>query len=45
MTWHEGYEAGKQGERARLKGVMQQMFDAYALTSSPLKETPSDVKN
>lgn len=45
MTWHEGYEAGKQGERARLKGVMQQMFDAYALTSSPLKEIPSDAKN
>ena len=34
MTWHEGYEAGKQGEQARLQAFMRQMIDAYALPSS-----------
>lgn len=34
MTWHDGYEAGKQGERARLQAFMRQMIDAYALPST-----------
>lgn len=33
MTWQEGYEAGKQGERARLHAFMRQMIDAYTLPS------------
>lgn len=33
MTWQEGYEAGKQSERARLQAFMRQMIDAYALPS------------
>ena len=35
MTWHEGYEAGKLGERARLQAFMRQMVDAYTLPSDP----------
>lgn len=35
MTWHEGYESGKQSERARLQAFMRQMIDAYALPSDP----------
>lgn len=34
MTWQEGYEAGKQAERARLQAFMRQMIDAYALPST-----------
>ena len=43
MTWHEGYEAGKQGERARLQAFMRQMIDTYTLSSDPggLKKRPS----
>ena len=42
MTWHEGYEAGKLGERARLQAFMRQMIDAYTLPSSPdgLRQRP-----
>ena len=40
MTWQEGYEAGKQGERARLQAFMRQMFDSYSLASDhPPKES------
>ena len=35
MTWHEGYEAGKLGERARLQAFMRQMVDAYTMPSNP----------
>lgn len=43
MTWQEGYEAGKQAERARLQAFMRQMFDAYALpsTSVGLRKEPN----
>jgi hypothetical protein len=39
MTWQEGYEAGKQSERARLQAFMRQMFDSYSLQSDPPKES------
>ena len=39
MTWHEGYETGKQAERARLQAFMRQMFDLYLLRSAPPKES------
>jgi hypothetical protein len=39
MTWQEGYEAGKQAERARLQAFMRQMFDSYSLASDPPKES------
>ena len=35
MTWQEGYEAGKQAERERLRAFMRQMVDAYSLQSEP----------
>lgn len=43
MTWQEGYEAGKQAERARLQAFMRQMIDAYKLPSESkgLREKPS----
>ena len=43
MTWHDGYEAGKQGERARLQAFMRQMIDAYTLPSNPdgLRKRPN----
>lgn len=43
MTWQEGYEAGKQAERARLQAFMRQMIDAYALpsTSVGVREKPN----
>ena len=43
MTWQEGYESGKQSERARLQAFMRQMIDAYALPSSPdgLRKRPN----
>ena len=34
MTWQEGYEAGKLGERAKLQAFMRQMIDAYTLPSN-----------
>jgi hypothetical protein len=39
MTWQEGFEAGKQAERARLQAFMRQMFDSYSLASAPPKES------
>ena len=33
MSWQDGYEAGKMGERARLQAFMRQMIDAYTLPS------------
>ena len=35
MTYHEGVEAGKLAERARLQAFMRQMLDAYTLPSDP----------
>jgi deoxyribodipyrimidine photolyase len=39
MSFQEGVEAGRQGERARLQAFMRQMFDSYSLASDPPKES------
>jgi deoxyribodipyrimidine photolyase len=39
MTWQEGFEAGKQAERARLQAFMRQMIDSYSLQRDPPKES------
>ena len=44
MTWQEGYEAGKQAERARIQAFMRQMFDAYAMSSSTRGLTTEGTK-
>ena len=33
MAWQEGYEAGRQAERERLRAFMRQMVDSYSLAS------------